>query len=90
MIFGREGFIDTAKDWDENLAKVISLREGVASLEEKHWRVINYLRDYYLENKRVPVMKHVCHELNLDEGCVSELFGDPEKSMENIWFARLW
>lgn len=43
------GYLDNIEDWSEDLAKVIAEEEGV-ELTEKHWDLINYLRDEYINN----------------------------------------
>jgi len=43
------GFLVNLEDWNEGLARVIAESEGV-ELTEKHWDLINYLRDEYINN----------------------------------------
>ncbi len=43
------GYLTDVNDWSEGLAKVIADQEGV-ELTEKHWDLINYLRDEYINN----------------------------------------
>ncbi|MFV1992411.1 MAG: TusE/DsrC/DsvC family sulfur relay protein [Acidiferrobacterales bacterium] len=43
------GFLVNIDDWSEDLAKIISDDEGVA-LTEKHWDLIKYLRDEFVNN----------------------------------------
>ena len=38
------GFLTNLEDWNEDVAKVIADQEGI-DLSERHWDVINYLRD---------------------------------------------
>lgn len=44
-----KGHLVDLDDWDEEVAAFIAEKEGV-ELTEKHWDVINYLREQYLEN----------------------------------------
>ncbi len=44
-----EGFLVNAEDWNEDIAKQIAAEEGLA-LSERHWDVINYLRDEFFNN----------------------------------------
>ena len=44
------GFLIKIEDWTEDVAKVIAEQEGIA-LSEKHWDVINYLKDEFINNK---------------------------------------
>ncbi len=43
------GFLAELSDWDEDVAKALADIEGI-ELTEKHWDVINYLRDEYYNN----------------------------------------
>ena len=43
------GFLSNVGDWNEDIAKVIAIEEGV-ELTDKHWDLINYLRDEFINN----------------------------------------
>jgi len=43
------GYLKNMEDWNEDVAKAMAEHEGV-SLTEKHWDLINFLRDEYLNN----------------------------------------
>ncbi len=38
------GYLVNLEDWTEEIAEIIAKEEGI-ELTEKHWDVINYLRD---------------------------------------------
>lgn len=44
------GYLLNSEDWSEGLAQVIADAEGLGTLTEKHWDIINYLRDEYFNN----------------------------------------
>lgn len=44
------GYLVNLTDWTEEVATVIATEEGIAELTDRHWDVINYLRDEYLNN----------------------------------------
>jgi len=44
------GFLINVDDWSEGLATVIAAEEGINDLSEKHWDLINYLRNEYINN----------------------------------------
>ena len=44
------GFLVNQDDWNEELAAVIAAQEGIDELTQRHWDVINYLRDEYINN----------------------------------------
>ena len=43
------GFLVDHNDWSEDVASVIAAEEGV-ELTDKHWDIINYLRDEVINN----------------------------------------
>jgi tRNA 2-thiouridine synthesizing protein E len=43
------GYLVNISDWNEELAVEIAKQEGI-ELTQKHWDLINYLRDEYLHN----------------------------------------
>ena len=45
------GYLTTPLDWNEDVAKALAAIEGI-ELTERHWDVINYLRDEYLNNNQ--------------------------------------
>ena len=45
----KNGYLVNVDDWNEDIAKVIAEQEGV-ELTDKHWDLINYLRDEYVNN----------------------------------------
>ena len=44
------GYLNNLEDWSEGLAQVIADEEGLGELTEKHWDIINYLREEYFDN----------------------------------------
>ena len=44
------GFLVNVDDWNEEIAKIIAAQEGI-ELTDKHWDVIKYLRDEFINNK---------------------------------------
>ncbi len=68
-----DGFFSDAGFWSadvaENLAKANEI--GEFTLTENHWKVINYVRDYYDEYATGPSMVKVVKntKLSLDEVC---------------------
>ncbi len=57
------GFLDPPDQWDENFAEGMARFQGIISgLTERHWKIINYLRKKFIEDKDVPVMVMACAE----------------------------
>lgn len=45
----KNGYLVNIEDWSEDVARAMAEHEGV-SLTDKHWDLINFLRDEYLNN----------------------------------------
>ena len=45
----KNGYLVNVDDWSEDVAKVLAEQEGV-ELSDKHWDLINYLRDEFINN----------------------------------------
>ena len=43
------GYLVNIEDWSEDVAKAMAEKEGI-ELSDKHWDLINYLRDEYINN----------------------------------------
>jgi len=60
-----EGFLVNPADWTEEVAKAFAEADNVSELTEEHWKVINYLRDYFNEFALAPMIRKLCK----DTGC---------------------
>ena len=57
-----DGFIQDPPVWSEDLALAIAKIEDVTDLTEDHWKVINYLRNYYQQFGIAPMIRKLCKE----------------------------
>ena len=69
-----DGFIQEPDKWTESVAKVLAEAEGVSELTERHWQLINYLRDYYKKFGIAPMIRKMCKEVGMKLNEVYELF----------------
>jgi tRNA 2-thiouridine synthesizing protein E len=69
-----DGFIQDPDTWSEELALVIAQTEEVPELTEDHWKVINYLRDYYKQFGIAPMIRKLCKETGFPLKYIYELF----------------
>ena len=51
-----EGYITNLADWSKELADVIAENENI-DMNEEHWEVVNFLRDYYDEYQIAPAVR---------------------------------
>jgi tRNA 2-thiouridine synthesizing protein E len=69
-----DGFLQDPAIWDEAVAKDFALAEEIADLTPDHWKVINYLRGYYLQFGIAPMVRKVCKETGFKLNQIYELF----------------
>lgn len=59
ILFDEEGFFWHPGDWSENAAVVLARESGLDEVTAEHWKVINYLRDFYFANGRAPLNRQL-------------------------------
>jgi tRNA 2-thiouridine synthesizing protein E len=69
-----DGFMQEPDKWNETVAAAIATTEGVEGLSEEHWKVVNYLRDYYLKFGVAPMIRKLCKETGFKLNKIYELF----------------
>lgn len=69
-----DGFLQEPDLWSEGVATAFATDEGIEGLTEEHWKVIRYLREYYLKNKIAPMVRRLCKETGCDVKKIYELF----------------
>ena len=69
-----DGFMAAPENWNETIAAAIATTEGVEGLTEEHWKVVNYLRDYYTNFGVAPMIRKLCKETGFKLNKIYELF----------------
>ncbi len=69
-----DGFITDPNLWNEDIAKGFAQLEGITELTQEHWKVINYLRDYYLKFGIAPMIRKLCKDTGFQLKYIYELF----------------
>ena len=69
-----DGFIEDPAVWTKDVALALATTEGVNELTEDHWKVMNYLRNYFLEFGVAPMIRKLCKETGFPLKKVYELF----------------
>jgi dissimilatory sulfite reductase related protein len=57
-----EGFLTDPQQWDERLAEQIAHDNGIAELSERHWLVVNFMRERYLTTGTAPSIRSLGKE----------------------------
>ncbi len=69
-----DGFIQQPDKWNSKVAAALAETEGVTALSEKHWKLVNYLRDYYLKFGAAPMIRKVCKDTGFKLTEIYEMF----------------
>jgi dissimilatory sulfite reductase related protein len=70
-----DGFIQNTELWDESVAaELAKTEEGIEQMTEDHWKVVRYLRKYYLEFKIAPMIRKLCKETGFPLQKIYDLF----------------
>jgi TusE/DsrC/DsvC family sulfur relay protein len=52
-----EGFLLDAQQWNEQIATEIAHANGIEVLTDRHWQVVRFMRDSYLEHGSAPSIR---------------------------------
>jgi len=69
-----DGFLQQPEIWNADVAKDFMNAEGISDLSESHWKVINYLRTYYLQFGIAPMIRKLCKETGFSLKEIYNLF----------------
>ena len=69
-----DGFIQEPDQWDKDVAVDLAKTEGVDNLTEDHWKVVNYLREYFIEFNMAPMIRKLCKSTGFKLKEIYELF----------------
>jgi tRNA 2-thiouridine synthesizing protein E len=69
-----DGFISQPERWNEAVAAAFASADGIAGLTDEHWKVMNYLRDYYAQFGVAPMIRKLCKETGFSLQEIYKLF----------------
>lgn len=69
-----DGFLTEPSEWTEDVAAALATTEGVDELNEDHWKVVKYLRDYFQTYQVAPMIRKLCKQSGYDLKTIYELF----------------
>ena len=79
--FDEDGFLLDTDNWNRTIAEQIADADGIGSLSDVHWTIIQQLRNHYLEHGSMLPPSHICHMVQLDPHCITDLF----QNMREAW-----
>jgi TusE/DsrC/DsvC family sulfur relay protein len=69
-----DGFLQEPERWNHEVARDFAVTEAITDLTEEHWKVIDYIRNYFLENNLAPMVRKVCQTTGFPLRHIYELF----------------
>ncbi len=70
-----DGFMQELDKWNRKFAEGYAKEEGIdGSLSEEHWKVIDYIRDYYQQFGIAPMIRKLCKDTGFNLKKIYELF----------------
>ena len=77
-----DGHLKNLSDWNEDVAKMFAETEGVGELNDRHWLVINYMREQFEAKGDAPSIRKLTKESGVNTKELYALFpkGPAKKS----------
>ena len=69
-----DGFIQSPDDWTREVAIDLAKTEGVEEMGDDHWKLVDYIRDYYAKFGIAPMVRKLCKECNFKLKYIYEMF----------------
>jgi tRNA 2-thiouridine synthesizing protein E len=69
-----DGFMQQPQLWNDHIALALASTEGLSELSESHWKVVSYIRNYYLQYDIAPMVRKLCKETGFSLKQIYELF----------------
>ena len=57
-----EGFLTNPAQWNESVATAIAAENGITELTDRHWLVVRFMRDRYLQTGNAPSIRSLGKE----------------------------
>lgn len=74
LIVDDDGFMQEPEKWNEEAALALASTEGLEALSDEHWKIVNYIRGYFLQFGIAPMIRKLCRETGFDLKHIYQLF----------------
>lgn len=69
-----QGYVKNIADWNEDLAKLLAADVGIQTMQEGHWKVVNFMRERFLKNGDSPSIRTLGKESGVNTKDLYALF----------------
>ena len=74
LVFDEEGFLVNPEYWTREVAAELAQDTGLEALTDQHWKVIQFIRDFYLQQGRSPLHKELRSSIGITMMEIQRLF----------------
>ncbi len=74
VITDEDGFVQNLSMWSEEVARVLAKEVGIDTLSDEQWRVLKFIRAYYLEQGKDPMNHKIKQGTGMDVKKIQHLF----------------
>ena len=69
-----EGFLTDLAQWNEQIAEAIAAENGIPELTDRHWLVVRFMRERYLQTGTAPSIRSLGKESGVPVKELYQLF----------------
>lgn len=69
-----EGFMEKPEEWNLDIARALASTEEIEEITDEHWKVINYIRDYFTQYGMAPMIRKLCKDTGYPLKKIYDLF----------------
>jgi TusE/DsrC/DsvC family sulfur relay protein len=75
-----KGFLADPTQWDEDVARALAEREGIADFSKVDMDIVRFMRKYYEKFHAFPILNYVCKNIHQPRECVDKKFVNPMRA----------
>ncbi len=72
--FDEDGFLKMVSGWSPSMARTLAERNDIGPLTNEHWKVIDFVKQYYETNSTGPPVVKICKGTGLSRNEICDLF----------------
>ncbi|NJN84471.1 MAG: TusE/DsrC/DsvC family sulfur relay protein [Caldilineaceae bacterium] len=66
VAFDAEGFMTDPNEWTPEIASALAQEEGIDPLTDRHWIVINFVRDEFAKSGQSPTLRAISKQSGVE------------------------
>jgi tRNA 2-thiouridine synthesizing protein E len=70
----QDGYLLASAKWNKEVGQLLAFGVVPGCLTEDHWKIVEYLRQYYLKSGTVPPVRKLCRDTGFDPRTIYKLF----------------